>query len=529
MNYRSLTSSEIKALQDQGCSAKDWADIQVADPFVLSQVSNVRFTGKVYLGANVTLDNIRNLGTSGNTTFGNGIEVSVLKEDGGLEVILYDGLTSMEAAFEVIEARREPELVSMLHQKARNYAESIRCDGTIIEEGCFVSDVREIKDVHLGPNTKVEGAVRLVDVSVVSLPDAPSFIGDGVILEHVIILSDSKVEDAVQMDNSFVGQGCHIGRLYSSANSLFFANCFFENGEACAYFAGPYSVSHHKATLMIGCITSFFNAGSVSNQSNHSYKTGPNKYGQLQRGCKLGSSSYVYWPMQVGVFSTVIGHHTGHEDFRDLPFSLITEDGNGKTIVVPGQNLGSVGTRRDANKWPKRDKRSNIPGARRDLLNFTLFNPYSIGYILRGMKILKKLKNTGETDFQGCAINPRHIKRGLDRYQQAVDMYIGQQLQQFEALGIIDQEPGEEGAGEWIDYGGMLVPRKEMLDTLREGKSFEDLKPQLHTFEYNWLAAHFDISEKESLIEGGKSAAETWNAALDADGEMDIAACNIDL
>jgi hypothetical protein len=280
---------------------------------------------------------------------------------------------------------------------------------------------------------------------------------------------------------------------------------------------------------MIGCITSFFNAGSVSNQSNHSYKTGPNKYGQLQRGCKLGSSSYVYWPMQVGVFSTVIGHHTGHEDFRDLPFSLITEDGNGKTIVVPGQNLGSVGTRRDANKWPKRDKRSNIPGARRDLLNFTLFNPYSIGYILRGMKILKKLKNTGETDFQGCAINPRHIKRGLDRYQQAVDMYIGQQLQQFEALGIIDQEPGEEGAGEWIDYGGMLVPRKEMLDTLREGKSFEDLKPQLHTFEYNWLAAHFDISEKESLIEGGKSAAETWNAALDADGEMDIAACNIDL
>ena len=88
MNYRSLTSSEIKTLQDQGCSAKDWADIQVADPFVLSQVSNVRFTGKVYLGANVTLDNIRNIGTSGNTTFANGIEVSVLKEDGGLEVAM---------------------------------------------------------------------------------------------------------------------------------------------------------------------------------------------------------------------------------------------------------------------------------------------------------------------------------------------------------------------------------------------------------------------------------------------------------
>ena len=63
----------------------------------------------------------------------------------------------------------------------------------------------------------------------------------------------------------------------------------------------------------------------------------------------------------------------------------------------------------------------------------------------------------------------------------------------------------------------------------RKGLSFEDVKPQLAIYEYNWLAAHFDITEKESLIEGGKSAQETWNAALDADGEMDIAACNIDL
>ncbi len=529
MNYRSLTSAEIKALQVQGCSAKDWADVQVSDPFALSQVNNVRFTGKVYLGSNVTLENIRNLGSSGDTTFANGIEVSVLKEDGGLEVVLYDGLTSMEAAFEVIEARREPELVAKLHEKARAYAESIRSDGSIIEDGCYVSDVRELTDVHLGPNTKVIGATRMVDVSIVSLPDAPSFVGDDVIMEHAIILSDSKVEDAVMMDNCFVGQGCHLGRLYSAANSLFFANCFFENGEACAYFAGPYSVSHHKATLMIACMTSFFNAGSVSNQSNHSYKTGPNKYGQLQRGCKLGSSSYVYWPMLVGVFSTVIGHHTGHEDLRDLPFSLITEDGVGKTIIVPGQNLGSVGTRRDANKWPKRDKRSKGEGARRDLLNFSMFNPFSMGYLLRGIKVLKKLKSTGETDYQGCFIHTRHIKRGLDRYQQAIDMYVGQQLQRFDELKIYGQEPTEAGTGVWADYGGMLVPRQEMLDALREGKSFEDIEPLLPVYEYNWLAAHFDIAEKESLIEGGKSAEETWNAALDADGEMDIAACNVDL
>lgn len=524
MEYRSLTSQEIDALSHQGCTARDWADLRVAEPFAVGQIHQTHFTGRVYLGPNVTLRNIEDLGSTGKTSFGNGTEVGVLKEDGGLEVVIYDELSSMEAAFCVQEARREPELVARLHQKARDYAARITSDGSIIDEGATIIGVRRLTDVHIGPSAQVMGASRLVDVSLCSCPEAPGSVGDNVIMEHCIVSAGSHITDGAQLDNCFVGQGCHIGRMFSATQSLFFANCHFENGEACAYFAGPYSVSHHKSTLMIACQTSFFNAGSGSNQSNHSYKMGPNKYGQLQRGSKLGSSSYVYWPMQVGVFSTVIGHHTGHQDLRDLPFSLITEDANGATHVVPGQAFRSVGTRRDVLKWPKRDKRSE--GLRRDLLNFSMLNPFTVGYILRGRQILGEMKQAGQTEYLGCHIAHHQVTRGLQIYQQALYRYVGSVLSRWQQR---DVAPTEAGTGVWVDYGGMLVPRAEMLDALRRGEDFASLLPLLDQYEWNWVAAHFDLSDPESLIARGRTSEEAWNAELDADGQRDCEACDIEL
>lgn len=521
-SYRSLTQTEMQQLVAQGCSSDNWGSIQVSQDFAVSNVSNVNFYGKTYIGSNVVLKNIYSLSSSGKTTFANGLEVGVLKEDGGLEVIIYDNLTSMEAAFEVQEASREPELVALMQDKAKAYAQSIESDGNIIEDGAVIANVGTLADVHVGPAAHISGASRLKNVSINSLPEAPSGVGDGVILENVIVSSDSHITDFAQMDNCFVGQGCHIGRMYSATQSLFFANCHFENGEACAYFAGPYSVSHHKATLMIACQTSFFNAGSGSNQSNHSYKMGPNKYGQLLRGAKLGSSSYVYWPMQIGAFSTVIMHHTGHQDLRDLPFSLITETPQG-TMIVPGQAFRSVGTRRDALKWPKRDKRTEGTRTRRDLLNFSMLNPFTVQYILKGIDILKEMQASGATEYKGCKISQKHIAQGVQLYQQAIDMYLGQILSQ-NLTGA-----GSENVDEWQDYGGMLVPRVVLLDALRQGKSFEDVQSAVPSCEYDWVSAHFDIKDSAALISKGLEAEKAWNAALDADGEQDIKNCCIEM
>lgn len=522
--YRNLTEDEIQKLQSAGSTASNWQDVLVTTDFSNYTITNVNFTGKVYLSSDITLVDICELGTSGKTSFANGTEVGVMKEDGGLEVILHDNLTSMEAAFEVQEANTNPALVKALQQKAFDYARQIESDGSIIEEGAVVEHCLQLTDIHIGPKAHIVGATRLVDVSINSLPEAPSGVGANVIMEHVIVGSDSHITDAAQLDNCFVGQGCHIGRMYSATQSLFFANCHFENGEACAYFAGPYSVSHHKATLMIACMTSFFNAGSGSNQSNHSYKMGPNKYGQLLRGAKLGSSSYVYWPMQIGAFSTVIMHHVGHQDLRDLPFSLITEGRDGYTHIIPAQAFRSVGTRRDALKWPKRDKRTEGKATRRDLLNFSMLSPYTVASILKAIELLTKMQNEGLTEYRKCIISPKHIDRGIALYNQAIKMYLAQVLKVSDGLTA-----SAEGIGEWADYGGMLVPKAEMIAALEAGKTFEDVELLIAQYEYNWAAAHFDLSDKASLIAEGEKAEAEWNAALDEDGERDVQACNIEL
>jgi hypothetical protein len=251
---------------------------------------------------------------------------------------------------------------------------------------------------------------------------------------------------------------------------------------------------------------------------------GPNKYGQLLRGAKLGSSSYVYWPMQIGAFSTVIMHHVGHQDLRELPFSLITEGRDGQTHIIPAQAFRSVGTRRDALKWPKRDKRTEGKVTRRDLLNFSMLSPYTIASILKAIEVLQRMQSEGATEYKKCIISPKHIERGIALYNQAVKMYLAQVLKASEGLTA-----KSEGTGEWTDFGGMLVPKAEMYAALEAGKTFEDVEPFIAQYEYNWAAAHFDLSDKATLIAEGEKAEAEWNAALDEDGERDVQACNIEL
>ncbi len=114
-------------------------------------------------------------------------------------------------------------------------------------------------------------------------------IGDGVTATDFIMCSGSRVEDSAILSDCFVGQGVRMGRQIAAENCLFFANCEALHGETCSVFAGPYTVTHHKSSLLIAGLFSFYNAGSGTNMSNHMYKLGPLLQGILERGSKTGS------------------------------------------------------------------------------------------------------------------------------------------------------------------------------------------------------------------------------------------------
>jgi hypothetical protein len=338
---------------------------------------------------------------------------------------------------------------------------------------------------------------------------APVHIGYGVICEDFIISSGSHVDDGTMLSRCFVGQACQLGHNYSASDSLFFSNCQGENGEACAIFAGPFTVTHHKSTLLIAGMFSFMYAGSGANQSNHMYKLGPIHQGTMERGAKTTSDSYILWPAKVGAFSLVMGRHVNHSDTSNLPFSYLIEQGN-TTYLVPGVNLRSVGTIRDAQKWPKRDKRKDAN--KLDCINYNLLSPYTIQKMFKGRSVLKDLKRvSGETSelysYQSAKIKNSSLNGGIKYYEIAIHKFLGNSIiKRLEGLNFLNNEeirqrlkPDTEiGLGEWVDVSGLIAPKSEIdkllcdiecgrVNTLKEiNARFEDMHRNYYTYEWTW-------------------------------------------
>ena len=156
----------------------------------------------------------------------------------------------------------------------------------LVGAGAKILNSRIIKNVKIGPAATIEAASRLENGSINSCPQDPVYIGPGVFARDFIVCSGSKITDGVSLYKCFVGQATELGRQYSAENSVFFANCGGFHGEACSIFAGPYTVTHHKSTLLIAGLFSFLNAGSGTNQSNHMYKLGPGPPGHRRTRLK---------------------------------------------------------------------------------------------------------------------------------------------------------------------------------------------------------------------------------------------------
>ena len=554
-SYRALTQEEIGRLEAQACTAADWNDVQVAEAFTPDYVHHTRFSGKIRLGVfegefrlaggvckhaglsyaalhNVTvgdncfIENVKNyianyeIGESvfienvdiilvdKKSRFGNGVEVSVLNETGGREVMIHDRLSAHQAYIMALY-RHRPLLIGRMKALIEAYAEAHASETGSIGNRVSIVNSGYIKNVRIGDCCEIEGAGRLKNGTVNSNASDPVHIGYGVVCDDFIILSGAHIEDGTMITRCFVGQACRMGHNYSASDSLFFSNCQEENGEACAIFAGPFTVTHHKSTLLIAGMFSFMNAGSGSNQSNHMYKLGPIHQGAMERGAKTTSDSYILWPARIGAFSLVMGRHVNHPDTSDLPFSYLIEDKN-TTYLAPGVNLRSVGTIRDAQKWPKRDLRKDP--LRLDQINYNLLSPYTIQKMMKGREILKELARvSGETSetysYQSAKIKNSALNKGIRFYETAIHKFLGNSV--IKRLEKIRFQSDEEirkrllpdtpvGSGEWVDISGLIAPKSEierLMSDIETGAlstvdqihdRFADMHAHYYTYEWTW-------------------------------------------
>ncbi|MBO1363972.1 DUF4954 family protein [Prevotella sp. A2931] len=589
---RQLTDGEISILEDNSCWAEDWNRIMVDEDFRPNYFHRVMFYGNIELGTfdrnievsrgfmkhsginNATLRNVKigdnclieNIGnyinnytigddcyisnvctleTTEGATYGEGNLISVLNEIGEGNLISFRDLNSQFAAF-MVKHMHDKELKDCIRRLINENIYSNQPDRGTLGNNVKIVNTKEITNTIIEDDCEISGASRLSDCTILSSGTANVFIGTGVICENSIISYGSSIINSAKMQDCFVGEACQIANGFTAAASVFFANSYMSNGEACAAFCGPFTASHHKSSLLIGGQFSFYNAGSATNFSNHAYKMGPLHYGMLERGCKTASGCYLLMPANIGTFSVCFGKLMYHPDTRNLPFSYLTAYGD-TMYLSPGRNITTVGLYRDIRKWPKRDVRPK--GCQKSIVNFDWLSPFSVGEIIEGKHILEKLReasgdNVSTYNYHEYVINASSLRKGIKYYDIALRIYMGAVLKRVLQWGTFSIPTSTIGLGKWNDLSGLLLPESEEIRLFEEikGGQIDTVDGILHRFEqinnhyrdYQWawtyrlILDYYHLEEISDddiarIHEDYINARRAWIAEIRKDAEKEYA------
>ena len=592
-DYRPLTSEEIEVLKSNDCWAEDWTSVNVAEDFKPNFMHRVMLYGEVNIGAfnknvevsqgfvkhaginnatlrNVTIgddclienvgnfinnytigddcyiSNISTLETTEGATYGEGNLVSVLNEVGEGNVILFSDLNSQLAAF-MVKHFSDKDLKEKIRQLIKTDIDNKMPERGQIGNNVKIVNTKEITNCIINDFCEVNGAARLSDCTLLGSAHGNVYVGTGVIAENSIIAEGASVINSVKIQDCYVGEACQLSNGFTASTSIFFANSYMSNGEACAAFCGPFTASHHKSSLLIGGMFSFYNAGSATNFSNHAYKMGPMHWGILERGSKTASGAYLLMPATLGSFSVCFGKLMHHPNTRNLPFAYLIADGD-KMFLIPGRNITTVGLYRDIKKWPKRDLRAQEN--RKSIVNFDWLSPFSVGEILKGKKILENLRevtgdNVSQYLYHEYIIPATSLHKGIKYYDIALRIYMGAVLKR-----VLKRDPAitppttEIGTSDWDDLSGLLLPVSEedriiadlkdgTIETIQELISrFEEIDANYREYQWAWtykmICDYYHISEitledANRIHEDYIKARRSWIAEIKKDAEKEYA------
>ena len=580
-DYRPLTSEEIEVLKSNDCWAEDWTSVNVAEDFKPNFMHRVMLYGEVNIGAfnknvevsqgfvkhaginNATLRNvtigddclIENGGNYvNNYTIGDDCyisNISTLETTEGAtygegNVILFSDLNSQLAAF-MVKHFSDKDLKEKIRQLIKTDIDNKMPERGQIGNNVKIVNTKEITNCIINDFCEVNGAARLSDCTLLGSAHGNVYVGTGVIAENSIIAEGASVINSVKIQDCYVGEACQLSNGFTASTSIFFANSYMSNGEACAAFCGPFTASHHKSSLLIGGMFSFYNAGSATNFSNHAYKMGPMHWGILERGSKTASGAYLLMPATLGSFSVCFGKLMHHPNTRNLPFAYLIADGD-KMFLIPGRNITTVGLYRDIKKWPKRDLRAQEN--RKSIVNFDWLSPFSVGEILKGKKILESLRevtgdNVSQYLYHEYIIPASSLHKGIKYYDIALRIYMGAVLKR-----VLKRDPSitppatQTGIGDWDDLSGLLLPVSEeerIVNDLQDGtidsiqqliERFEEIDANYRQYQWAWtykmVCDYYGISEitledANRIHEDYIKARRSWIAEIKKDAEKEYA------
>jgi hypothetical protein len=446
IQYRNLTTAEIKVLERNACSSDNWANVQVADAFNPGLVKNCAFYGLVRIGKlepwfvefnnlrlpvglynstiiscdigdNVVIDNvnfmshyitgnevilvnIHELATTDHSKFGNGvlkkgekesvrIWMEICNENAGRSVLPFNGMLAGDAWL-WSKYRNDEKLLDKFREFTDKRFDTRRGYYGKIGDRTVIKNCGIIKDVWIGSDAYIKGANKLKNLTINSGPEGKSQIGEGCELVNGIIGFGCRIFYGVKAVRFMMGSHSQLKYGARLINSYLGDNSTISCCEVLNSLIFPAHEQHHN--------NSFLCAATVLGQSN------------MAAGATIGSNHNSrgadgeivagrgFWPglcvslkhnSKFASFTIIAKGDFPAELNIPIPFSLVSNEvSKDELTVMPAYwfmyNMYALS--RNAGKYLSRDKRTS----KLQEIEYDFLAPDSVNEIMEGIELLKK-------------------------------------------------------------------------------------------------------------------------------------------
>lgn len=469
--YRLLKKSEIAILEKQSNICDNWGNILVTDYFIPEQIKSCSFRGKiridkmekiflefrdiavpvglynskinscdigvncyvnnvsyisrVILGETVILSDIDEFITTKNSKFGNGVlgrgetenkrvKLEIANEAGGREILPFENML-MPDAYIWYKYRSNSAFLNILESFTdKKYRINIGYFG-IVGDRTVIKSTRFIKDVNIGSDAYIKGCNKLKNLTIKSLPDSKTQIGEGCELVNGVIGEGCRIFYGVMavrfqlMPNSSLKYGARL------INSVLGENSTISCCEVLNSFIFPGHEQHHNSSFLIASVlmgqTNI--ASGVTIGSNHNSRKNDGEI-IAGRGFWPGLNCSLKHNSKFASYNIILKGTYLYEINNPFPFSLVSLRSNGKLQVYPGywflHNMYAL--RRNSNKYKERDKRCN----KFPFYEYDFLAPDTVEEMLNSLKLLEQFTEDSYQKISGSYVSGREILENYNRY-----------------------------------------------------------------------------------------------------------------
>jgi hypothetical protein len=558
-SYRTLTTEEIDILKAGGNRCVDWSLVLVTDPFQPELIHDCEFAGLVRLGsisskiiehhdllAPVGISDSRivacdigddcaihdcsylahyivgdlcvllsndEIHTTNHAKFGNGIvmegedegvriELDLMNEAGGRQVLPFDGMTCADA---YLWARRrdDPELMAAFRSMTEAMFDKRRGRYGTIGRASVLKSNRIIKDSAIGESAYIKGANKLKNLTIHSSEEERTQIGEG-----------------VELVNGIVGRGCKVFygckavrfvlRPHSSLkygarliHSILGENSTVSCCEMLSNLIFPCHEQHHNTSFLIAALVrgqSNLAAGATIG-SNHNSRA-PDGEIEAGRGFWPGLCTSVKHSSRFASYCLLSKGDYRYEIDLPLPFCLVDDDRSlERLVLMPAywwtHNLYAL--MRNEGKFASRDKRL----VKTPRLEYSPFAPDTAEEIIHAVELLESwMKNlvpdeedidwlelpAGTIEHSSRTTVVKRPRRALAAYREMLAWYAGntvlawleekcpaggaqREVLESEIGALETRFAGEGRERKWENLGGQIAPRSKVDKLVARARS----------------------------------------------------------